>query len=307
MYSRVNYTLIGLFVMIFTLGIVFFALWLDNNTFKDDTTAYILPMRQSISGLSKDSSVKLKGVDIGTVSDICINPNNIEEIEIVLNIKKSVPIKEDMRGVVKMFGLTGLSYVEIEGGSNEAKRLTAQGGAMPVIKSKGSFMSNIEKKVDDISEKLSKVLESSELVLSPKNIKNFSALLENSNQVAIKGVTVEDKIILSLDETTQTMREFVEQFTTLSTNYNRLAVNLDREMKPLIESFEKSAKSVEDVANSIEKTVNRGDYNLQKIMQPSMDDIRELTAQLRALTRELRASPSDILYKSRKPMKGPGE
>lgn len=293
--------------MIFTLGILFFALWLGNNSFKDDTTGYILRMSDSISGLSKDSSVKLKGVDIGTVSDIRINPNNIEEIDIILHIKKSIPIKEDMRGVINMFGLTGLAYVEIEGGTNRAKRLTAKDGAMPVIKANSSFMSDIEKKVDDISDKLSRVLESSELVLSKKNIKNFSDLLENANHVAMKGVTVEDKIVLSLEETTEAIREFVGEFKTLSENYSRVAINLDKDIKPLIQSFDQSAKSIEHLANSFEKTVHRGDYNMQKIMQPSMNDLRDLTAQLSALTRELRASPSDILYKSRKPMKGPGE
>ena len=88
MYSRVNYTLIGLFVVLFSFGILYFAFWLGGRGLEDSSRLYMLRMRESISGLSKDSGVKLKGVNIGTVKDIRVNPKNIEEIDILLSIDK---------------------------------------------------------------------------------------------------------------------------------------------------------------------------------------------------------------------------
>jgi len=128
MYSRVNYTLIGLFVVLFSLGILYFAFWLGGRGSEDSSKLYMLRMRESISGLSKDSGVKLKGVNIGTVKGIRVNPKNIEEVDILLSIDKNIPIKVDMRGVIKMFGLTGLSYVEIEGGSNSSQNIESKDG-----------------------------------------------------------------------------------------------------------------------------------------------------------------------------------
>jgi phospholipid/cholesterol/gamma-HCH transport system substrate-binding protein len=66
-------------------------------------------------------------------------------------------------------------------------------------------------------------------------------------------------------------------------------------------------KSIDELASEIKKTVNRGDYNMQKIMQPTISDLRVLSEQLDALTRQLRESPSDLLYKSSRPRRGPGE
>jgi len=307
MYSRVNYTLIGAFTILLTIGIIFFVLWLGNSSFKDDTTTYILRMKESVSGLSKDSGVKLKGVNIGTVKDIRVNPKNIEEVEILLDIKKSIPIKEDMRGVVTMFGLTGLSYIEIKGGTNSAKTLHSIDGKPPIIKSSTSLLGGLQEKLETFSNKLDIIADKSQKLLSDENLKNFSGLLKNANQVAIDSISLEKKMTKTLDETAIAIGEFSSSFENLSTNYSNLAIDLNREIKPLVYSIDNSAKSVESISMSLERSINRGDYNMQKILQPSMNDINSLVIELRALTRELRESPSNLIYRSREERRGPGE
>ncbi len=307
MYSKVSYTVIGLFVMLFTAGIIFFAFWLGNTGFKDDYDLYLLRTKESVSGLSKDSGVKLKGVDIGTVSAIEVNPQNIEEVEITLKIKQGIPIKEDMRGTISMFGLTGLSYVEIEGGTNGAKTLHSAEGDLPVIQSGSSFLGRLENSFEDLSEKLVVILERGEELLSDENLKNFTALLDNANKVAAKGTDVEEKMITTLDEAESALKEFKTSFAKLSKNFDALAVDLHKEMKPSLKKFDSMTKSIDELASEIRKTVNRGDYNMGKIMQPTINDLREVAEQIDALTRQLRESPSDLLYKSSRPRRGPGE
>ncbi|MEA3491261.1 MAG: MlaD family protein [Campylobacterota bacterium] len=307
MYSKVNYTIIGIFVILFTAGMIFFAFWLGNTSFKQDHDLYMLRMKDSVSGLSKDSGVKLKGVDVGTVSDIRVNPKNIEEVEIILKINRGIPIKEDMRGVISMFGLTGLSYIEITGGTNSAKRLQSVDGEIPLLKAGRSFLGNLEERFEKLSIKFITILERGEKLLSDDNLKNFSALLDNTNRLALKGVGVEDKMISALDEAEVTLKEFRVSFAKLSKDYDRLAVDLHKDIKPSMKKFDRMTESINSLVTQMEKTVNRGDYNMDKIMKPTVNDMRDLTAQLSALTRELRRSPSDILYKSRKPRRGPGE
>lgn len=307
MYSKVNYTVIGVFVMLFTAGIIFFAFWLGNTGFKDEYNLYLLRMKESVSGLSKDSGVKLKGVDVGTVADIRVNPDDVEEIEITLKIKKGIPIKEDMRGTISMFGLTGLSYVEIVGGTNRAKILESHDGEIPVLRSGSSLLGRLENNLEALSDKLVLVLERGELLLSDENLKNFGALLDNANKVAAKGTDVEDKMITTLDEAENTLKAFKVSFDTLSKDFDALAVDLHQNIKPSLHNFDTMSKSINTLALKLEKTINRGDYNMQKIMQPTLNDIRELSVQVDALTRQLRESPSDVLYKSRSPRRGPGE
>lgn len=307
MYSKVNYTVIGIFVILFTAGIIFFAFWLGNTGFKDDHDLYLLRTKESVSGLSQDSGVKLKGVDVGTVSDVRVNPKNIEEVEITLKITKGIPIKEDMRGTISMFGLTGLSYIEIEGGTNGAKTLQSIDGELPLLQSGSSLLGRLEKNFEDLSEKLVVILERGGALLSDENLKNFSALLDNANRVAAKGTDVEDKMISTLEEAESALKEFKVSFAKLSKDFDTLAVDLHKEMKPSLKNFESMTKSIDELAFELRKTVNRGDYNMQKIMQPTVNDLRELAEQVDALTRQLRESPNDLIFKSSKPRRGPGE
>lgn len=307
MYSRVNYTVVGIFVMLFTAGVVFFAFWLSDTGLRKDYDLYSLRMKESVTGLSKDSGVKMKGVDIGTVSDIQINPENVEEVDITLKIKHGTPIKEDMLGVIKMYGLTGLSYVEIEGGTNGARRLEPGNDRIPVIKAGESLMFKLENNLEALSDKLVTVLEKGEKLLSDDNLENFGSILANVDKIAAKGTDVEDELISTLNEANTTLVELRTSFNKMSTNFDALASDLHDGLVPSINRFEQMSDSVESVAKTIEASVNRGDYNMQKIMKPTLIDIRSLSEQIEALTDQLRESPNDLIFKSTTPRKGPGE
>ncbi len=307
MYSRVSYTLIGVFVIIFSLGIVYFAFWLGGKGDDENNKIYMLRMRESISGLSKDSGVKLKGVNIGTVKDIRVSPKNIEEVEILLSIDKNIPIKEDMRGVVKMFGLTGLSYIEITGGSNSAKNIEPKDGDIPLIKSGESMLVDLESRLKNISDKLVDILDRGDKLLSDDNIKNFSDVLSNTNKMTAKGVAVEDKVNSLMTEVNTTIKDFRVSFDKLTKGYDELASNLNSEIPPLTKSIKQTSENIDRLSIEIEKTVKRGDYDFKKILQPSINDIQSLSKELEKLTRELRQSPSDVLFKSRSSRRGPGE
>ena len=56
-----------------------------------------------------------------------------------------------------------------------------------------------------------------------------------------------------------------------------------------------------------EKSLDRGDYNLNKIFEPILVDIDILINQLNTMSRSIENNPSDLLFKSRKSMRGPGE
>jgi methyl-accepting chemotaxis protein len=165
----------------------------------------------------------------------------------------------------------------------------------------------LEENLERLSDRLVAVLERGEKLLSDENLKNFSSLLENANKVAAKGTDVEEKMISSLEEAQSTLGEFRVSFAKLSKDYSALAADLNSSLTPSLRNFETMSQSIETLALKIEKTVNRGDYNMQKIMQPTLNDMRRLSAQIDELARGLKASPSDILYKSNTPRKGPGE
>jgi len=303
MYSRVNYTIVGLFVLIFGTGVVLFFFWLAKYGINQEYTTYKLYMKESIAGLSKDSVVKLRGVDIGRVSEICIDPKNIEHVEVILQIKKGTPIKEDMVAHTQMLGITGLLSIEIDGGTNSAKTLKNSDGKIPVIPTTASWFNKTTEGLSDLSSNLSKLLKRTELLLSDNNIDNFSKTLTNVEKITSRGQEIEDKTIDTLEKFDKRLVEYNASIAHLSEDFSRIKdVSV-----PAINKLYQTSRNFNRLTLKVEKSLDRGDYDLKTILDPAMVEINILSEQINDIAKEFKQSPSDIFFKSRKQRRGPGE
>ncbi len=310
MYSKVNYMVVGIFVLLFGAGMVLFAFWLANYGLYKEFDIYKLEMKESVTGLSQDSSVKLRGVDIGRVSEIRINPENIEEVEIFLKIDKDIPIKEDMIASTQMFGITGLLSINIEGGTNEAKTLEPTEDYIPTIKTAPSFVSKLSDTVGGVGDRLS-------ILLSKDNIETIGSILDKFEKATAKAEELEQKAISSLDEVNATLKKFRitmadinTEFAEATTDFKQMQTDFSDIKKagiPTIDKLMETSENFNRVTLKVEKSIDRGDYNLKKIFEPVLVDIHILSAQLSDMSREWEKNPSDLLFKSRKSIRGPGE
>ena len=303
MYSRVNYTIVGIFVLLFGTAMVWFAFWLAKYGMEEEFDTYRLEMRESIAGLSIDSSVKLRGVDVGKVSKMQINPKNIEMVEVFVKIKKGIPIKEDMVAHTQMFGVTGLLSIEIDGGTNAAKTLTPTKDYIPLINTKPSFLSKLTDDLGGVSGKIEDVLAQSQKLLSDHNIETMGNILDNMEKVTAKGEALEDKVMVSLDNINTKLTEAITDFKQMQKDFSEI-----KEVTvPTIDKLMETSKNFNRVTLKVEKSIERGDYNFKKIFEPMLVDIDILLGQLNDMSRSIENNPSDLLFKSRKSMKGPGE
>ena len=310
MYSKVNYTIVGLFVLLFGIAMVWFAFWLAKYGLDEDFETYRLEIKESVAGLSIDSNVKLHGVNVGSVSEIRINPENIERVEILVKIKQGIPIKEDMVAHTQMFGVTGLLSIEIDGGTNSAKTLVPTEEYIPLIPTKPSLLSKLSNSLGGLSEKLENLLAQSEKLLSEHNVETLGNILDNTEKITAKGEALEDKVMVTLVEFSVSMANINTKFTEATIDFKEMQKDFS-EIKevtlPAIDTLRESGKNFNRVAKKVEKSIDRGDYNLKKIFEPMLVDIEILLNQLNDMSRNLGNNPSDLLFKSRKSRRGPGE
>ncbi|MCO4845568.1 MAG: MCE family protein [Sulfurovum sp.] len=303
MYSRVNYTIVGIFVLLFGAGMVWFAFWLAKYGLEEEFNTYRLEMKESIAGLSIDSSVKLRGVDVGKVSKMQINPKNIEMVEVFVNIMKGIPIKEDMVAHTQMFGVTGLLSIEIDGGTNTAKTLIPTKEYIPLIKTQPSFLSKLTGDIGGVSGKLEDLLVQSEKLLSDRNIETMEDILDNTEKVTARAEELEEKVIVTLEELNTVLKEFRISMDKVTTDFS----DIKKVTVPTIDRLMETSTNFNRVTLKVEKSIERGDYNLQKIFEPMLIDIDILLGQLNDMSRSIENNPSDLLFKSRKSIRGPGE
>ena len=292
MESRVNYIIVGIFVVFFSLGLAGFAFWLEKYGAQENFRYYKAFMEESVSGLSRDASVKYRGVDVGIVETIRINPENSEEVELLLKVKKETPIKEDMVVILKFYGLTGLAFIEIEGGSKTAPLLISQNGEISIIKSAPSIYTRLNESLPDIAQKLSTALGKIDVLLNEKNLANIRDSIDNIKEISLYVKNYKDDIDTLLK------RGVVMEAKVIS-SFNKVA---------------DAADEVKHMAGNIEKSLQRGDYNIKEMSSPTFEQTNELLDELIALAAELeeivlsiQRNPRDLFFKQTTPKLGPGE
>jgi len=310
MYSKVNYTIVGLFVVLFTIGMVWFGFWLGKYGQKDTYDTYQTYFSESISGLSKDSTVMLHGISIGYVSDISIDKKHINQTHVILKIKKDIPITEDMYTTLKMMGITGLLSVEIEGGSSNAKLLKPTKSYIPTIPSKKSWINDTKKMIENVSADVQDISQQLKKVLSDKNIEHFNNILANSDDIS-------NKLKMTLDEVNSTIQTFKESITHMDSNFSSAIVDfhsmsnnfdtITKKSVPVIKSIKKATLDFQVATDKFTKSLDRGDYNIKRTLEPTIMDIQMLSQDVSDLLNTIMQSPNAIIFRSREVKKGPGE
>lgn len=292
MESRINYIIVGIFVLLFGAGITFFAFWLGKYGDQGDYSYYKTFFRESVSGLSKEASVKYRGVQVGIVEKISINPLNSEEVELLLRIRKNTPIKEDMHISLKFYGLTGLAFVEIAGGSKESSLISSSNGEIPVIRSKPSIFTKLNDSLPDITVKISVVLDKMNRLLNDSNLENISTTIESLKEISLSIKSYQHQISLLLEK----------------------SITMEDQVILSMHKVATAADGFKQLTGAFENSLQRGDYNFRQMSASTFDQANELLNELRVLTTELQTlaislqnSPSDLLFKQTNPRPGPGE
>ena len=156
----------GLFIIVFTLGIALAFVWLAKSGHRDDVT-YRIRFNESVSGMSVGDTVKFRGVDMGTVKAMGLDEADPRRVRVDVRLRKDAPVKTDTKAMLKLKGITGAVFIELDGGSPKAEFLVAATaeGQVPEIPSDKSKLTtaldqlpNVVQKFGALEDKTAKVL-----------------------------------------------------------------------------------------------------------------------------------------------------
>ncbi len=119
-----HYFFEGLFIIGFSIAAAFFAVWLGS-TGRHDDVLYRIHFPDSVSGLTVGDPVKFRGVDVGTVKSMSIDPDNSRLVLVDVRLRKETPVKTDTRASLALKGITGVVFIELNGGDPAAQTLLA--------------------------------------------------------------------------------------------------------------------------------------------------------------------------------------
>jgi phospholipid/cholesterol/gamma-HCH transport system substrate-binding protein len=162
-----HYFIEGLFVIGLSVAAAFFFIWLASSGHRDDML-YRIHFSESVSGLAVGDSVKFRGVDVGTVKAMALDPADPRLVRVDVNLRKDTPVKTETKAMLKHKGLTGGVFIELEGGSANSKSLIAAtpAGQIPAIPSEKSTLNTVLDQLPKVIEKFSSIETQTKKVLS---------------------------------------------------------------------------------------------------------------------------------------------
>ncbi|MEA1889385.1 MAG: MlaD family protein [Pseudomonadota bacterium] len=292
MESKINYTIVGLFVVVLTAALLGFAYWLTKGFGQQQYDSYYVHLSESVAGLNMDAAVKYRGVDVGTVVSIRLNPENPEEVELLLKINQEVPIKTDTTATISFYGITGLAYIELKGLDKDAPLLKKAEGVIPVIPSRPSTFKRIDQSLSQLAEKSAQTLDNINQLLGDKNLKNFEDLLLESKGLA-KDLRDQLKGIQLLVDNGVMMEKKV--------------VEASQKVSAASTSIKQMADSFEQNTTGLSEEMTRGMRESFSSLNQLLSDLDILTGNLQTTIQNIKTSPGDLLFKRTQPRPGPGE
>lgn len=150
MENRANYFFVGLFVFGVFFASLGFILWLGGYSKEESFKYYEIHTQESVAGLGIKAPVRLLGVEVGSVEEISIYNQDELGVNIRIKVKNNTPIKEDTFATLQLQGITGLKFIQLQGGSKNSKDLVSMQGKLPVIPFKESFLATIDRQSEHI-------------------------------------------------------------------------------------------------------------------------------------------------------------
>jgi len=313
--TKMNPAVVGAFVLALGLAGIGAVLWLGSGQLsRKARDTYLTFFSDSVSGLNLRSSVKVRGVEVGTVRAIELAPSDPARVRVELSIEKGTPVQEDTYATLGVQGLTGIAYVELEGGTRGSPPLRAKPGeALPVIPTRPSLFSRLDLAATSLVADLDRVTT------------RLNETLDPSTREALKG------IVSDLARLTGTLARRSDEIDATIVATSRLLENGEKAsaaLPRLIERIGKSADAVERMgdelarageaaratlsdANATIEDASTGVRQVRTEVLPEVErllvDLRETSASLGRLSAELERDPSVLVLGRAQRAPGPGE
>ena len=308
METKVNFAIVGAFVLLLGTALIGGVLWLSSEkSYGKAFDTYLVYMKESVSGLSPDAPVRYRGVQVGRVRHIALARENVEQVELTLDIERDAPIKVDTVAVLRTQGLTGIAHVELGGGSRDAPALRARPGEKhPVIPAGPSLLVRLEDAVTTLIDSLTRSSE------------GLNALLDEGNRASLKE-TLDG--LAQVSRTLAARSKAIDEGVANAARTMQNAARLTGEMAGLAERVQRSAAAFEQMSNDVKRDAASAAAAVQgaraDLGQAARDtvpearqaiaELRELSASLRRFSDQLERNPAMLVHGKPAAKAGPGE
>jgi len=256
----------GLFTVVLAAALVAAGLWFRRDDIR--FAQYVITTASSVAGLKVEAPVRYRGVDVGRVESIRIEPGVAGRISIRIGVQEDTPITKSTYAQLGYQGVTGLAYVALndEGASKEL--LKAEGGEPPRIDMRPSIFDSSLDVVAAVKQLSGRMNE----LLNEENRKLLTRMLSGIEQASRQTAGLAERLQPGAREFPSLMgdaRGALADLSRLSRKLEERSAALDR-MAASLEEVGVAARSFNDETlprlNALVEQLNRDTRSLDRVL-----------------------------------------
>ncbi|MDR1890037.1 MAG: MlaD family protein [Zoogloeaceae bacterium] len=294
MENRAHALMAGLFTLF--LGAATILIFYAFGERHEETRELLVVTQQNVGGLNPQAQVRYRGIRVGKVLDIRLDPQDARNILIRIEVETYVPLSGSTTARLAYQGITGIAHVLLEddeGGGGDKTPLT---GDPPRIAMQPSFLNHLEDSLPAILAQARSFLENANALLDEKNRDRLGQTLVNlESSSQHMNATLASLQALLDKENTRGLSEAM-----------RTAAPLAEETRQLVAHMERLTSRAEIILREESGGGGAEDALLPRI-RSTASDLSKAANQFDRVLKMLERSPQSLLLGAPTGTPGPGE
>ncbi len=304
MESRAHALVAVVFLIVLGVATAIVGLWMHHGQKPGIHFDVISPY--SVTGLTLQAPVRFKGVRVGEVTGIGLDPANPRMIRVKITVDKSTPITQATFAELAPQGVTGLSYLSLTDKGTNFSPLPHKPGQNAAIPMHPSFFEVLSRNGESLVNRSNELANRLNALLNDQNRARFGQTLGNLDHATENLVQMETAMMPAL----KALPAMVAATQSTMVASHQLIQHLDTlaldAQKPLA-STTQAAKSLQKLGAASEQAVNTLNYQTLPQVDQLTRSLLHSSAELSNLSQSLQRAPQSLIYGSKGPPPGPGE
>lgn len=314
MENKANYALIGLFVITVLTALLGFFIWLTGASFDKDYDLYEIAFEGGVRGLSNGSEVRFNGLGVGEVTALAYDRDDPNLVIAGIQVTERTPIDVNSTAKLTPLGVTGLNYIEITPGLDAEAPLMVDmpGRGTKRIIGEGSSVDEILSGGGNVVVAAQTALTRANQLLSPENLKSFSAILKNVENITASVDVSEldpsklndmlDSFTAAADAIAQTAQSIEGTSTSIDTlvkeDLRKVLTKAETTLTTIdttVSGFGETADGADNLIIDTRDAINRLSNSGLTDLEESVDAIRRLVSTLARVADSLEQNPAQFI------------
>jgi phospholipid/cholesterol/gamma-HCH transport system substrate-binding protein len=289
----------GLFALLLGAAALLALAWLRDR--QDNMREYVVVTRQSVGGLNPQAQVRYRGIRVGKVTDVRLDPDDSDNILVSITVRDDIPLTRGTVAKLAYQGVTGIAQVMLIETGKSREPLVAGSETANRIVMVPSLLEELNESGTATLRQAQEVLKEIAAVLDEDNRKRFAATLANLEVVSASMRPA----VENLNGTLLQVRKLLDD-----RNVGRIS-QAAGELAPLLADTRVLIGKMQVTTDKLDVALGDASAGGAAALMPRLNelsaDFSVTSRQLSRVLRLLEDSPQGLVFGVPAPTPGPGE